>query len=344
MKFLIFGGPGIGDTIIELAMAKGLKKGFPDAQVDLILSNALGTYTIVENILLCQNFISNCHYYSKKELWATFKSIIKMRHEKYDYSFSCATAFKANDIPGRISRLIGCKSITKEVKGKTGHIDIPVSVDENIHSVEQNQELCRQLIPDCKLDLLVLDSTKIPEIPINTDKEKIVTICLGTNVTIYRKEGERIDKNIKSWDTDRWIQTANMLDNDGYCVVLIGGKKELEELNNAKSELNKTVNNYVGTTSILESLGIIKQSDMVIGADTGMMHCAAALDIPTITLFGGTDARIWRPYSDKGTIISGNTNCAPCYGKDYAIECKERKCMNSISVERVMDELNKRME
>jgi heptosyltransferase-2 len=97
---------------------------------------------------------------------------------------------------------------------------------------------------------------------------------------------------------------------------------------------------YLGNTTIKESLSILEKSMIVIGADTGMMHCADALGKRTISLFGGTPAEVWHPYSEKNQVIVGKTNCAPCYGKDYAIDCKERKCMESITVENVIAKIN----
>lgn len=44
--------------------------------------------------------------------------------------------------------------------------------------------------------------------------------------------------------------------------------------------------------------------DLIVGSDGGAMHIAAALDAPTITLFGDIDSLVWRPYSKKGIAIS----------------------------------------
>lgn len=333
-RFLIFGGPGIGDTVIELSLAKALKNGFPNSRIDLIISDSLGTAKTIESILKCQDYIEDCYFYSRKRFFKTAKTIAKLRVNKYDYSFCCTTSFKANGTPSKISRLIKTVSIIKEIKGKTGTIDIPVYVDENIHMVNQYQELCRKILPDSKLDLLVLDSKRIMDYPVSA--KRFVTICLGTNNTIYLKNGIRIEKNIKAWDVNKWICVANELSLNGYGVVMIGGKNEEAEIALAKEKIDYKVINLAGKTSIIESIGIVKQSLLVLGADTGMMHCAAALNIPTITLFGGTDPNVWRPYSNNGKVIVGDSKCSPCYGSDIAIQCTERRCMNTISVGKVI--------
>lgn len=343
MRFLLFGGPGIGDTIMELALAKSLKIAYPDSQIDIVISNTLGSYGVVSEILACQDYVTNYYCYSRKNIWQTIKTLIRLRVRNYNYSLSCTTAFKANAVPSKISRIIGCKSVIKEVKGKTGAIDIPVVIDERLHFVEQVQELCRKLVPDAHLDIVVLNPQKINDFFLPNINQKLVTICLGTNITIYWKDGKRVDKNIKAWDINRWISVGNELVERGVNVAFIGGKSELKELKSATIPIKKEIFNFVGKTNIHESLGIIKRSDLVVGADTGMMHCAAALDIKTISLFGGTDPNIWRPYSIKNSVITGKCCCAPCYGKEYAINCKVRTCMNLISYEEVLNSIYKRL-
>ena len=115
MRFLIFGGPGIGDTVIEAALAKGLKQCFPEAEVDLIMSNALSSNGILKELLECQDYIDHCFNYSKKQLFKTSLLLIKLRHRKYNYGFSCTTPFKTSNVASKICTLIGCKSIIKKV-------------------------------------------------------------------------------------------------------------------------------------------------------------------------------------------------------------------------------------
>lgn len=339
MKFLIFGGPGIGDTIIELTLAKGLKIHYPGAEVDLIVSNSLGAINVLNDLLDCQDYIDNCFFYTKKELLKTGLLFLKLRYRKFDYGFFCTTSFKAKNTASKICRFLGCKSVIKEIKGKTGHIDIPVSIPENIHIVQQYECLFNELCPQQKLDIEVLN-TKYLEglVNFNSEGRKIITICLGSNITIYKRDGKTFHKNIKEWDISNWCELANTLVEKGYKIVFIGGKKEREALKHTDVQLNKLVDtSYLGKATVKESISILSLSELVIGADTGMMHCAAALGKKTLSLFGGTPADVWRPYSPYNVVIIGDTDCSPCYGKDYAINCVERKCMKKIRCEKVLE-------
>lgn len=336
MRYLIFGGPGIGDTIIELAMAKGIKNQDSSAVVDLLTSNSLGTKNIIEEILHSQKWIDNHYSWTLSDKIGVFRTLLLLRKNKYDYGFSCSTEFKASYKPTIICKLIGCKSVIKEIPNKTGKIDIPVTVNENINFVEQYECILRKIFPDVKLDLLVLDKDSIQNTVFFSQNERPqITICLGANITYYYDSGKKIAKNIKEWPVERWVELANKLGENNYNVVLLGGKQELRQLEPLHEKLHSSVLNLCGKTTVSESLSVLNESDAVVGADTGMMHCAAALDKITVSLFGGTDYRVWRPYSPKNIVVKKETACAPCYGKEIALKCQKRICMLNIGVNEV---------
>lgn len=336
MKFLVFGGGGIGDTIFELALVKALKNKYHGCQVDLLCSVSPNMEHAIGELLECQSYTDNCWMYSKKKILKFIKTILMLKLKKYDYAFSCTTRFKKNNKIAAVAKLIGTKLIEKDY-GDRKINSIKVNVDENIHFIEQYQRLAQLLDASIRLDSLVINKDKLEGIEkVDSKNREIITICLGTNVTIYSDKGKCIEKNIKEWSIERWVKLSKRLVDKGYFVVMIGGKKEAQQMK-LFSLRSSYINNLAGKTSIIESLSIIEQSKLIVGADTGMMHCAAALGKQTLSLFGGTDANVWRPYSNIGYVINGKCDCAPCYGKQYAINCTHRKCMDAISVEMVED-------
>lgn len=340
-RFLLFGGPGIGDTVIELIFAKALKDFDPSCKIDLLFSTTMGSEKTISELLKYQNNCIDSYYcYNRNRKIETIKTFIRLKRNKYLYSFACSTSFKSNSKPAIISRLIGTRSVIKVVEGKTGRIDIPVKINEQIHIVEQYGKLLEAIGIGYKLDGKVLDCSKLIHYQLkNKNKDRIVVICLGTNYTIFRYNGNPIYKQIKEWTIQRWIELSQLLSKNGFFVVIIGGEKEKDKLSKMEIPDLKNREILVGDTSIAESLSIVSQSSITVGADTGLMHCAAALGIPTLTLFGGTDANVWKPYSKQSYTISGRVSCSPCYGKSHAISCSERRCMNSISVNMVFEKL-----
>ena len=97
-------------------------------------------------------------------------------------------------------------------------------------------------------------------------------------------------------------------------------------------------NNYwFDQTSIQQLFAIIKNSNLVVGIDSGLTNIAAALNKPVVTLFGAGDKTIWAPYSENSISIQKDEVCTACMKS----ECKWKdrrnlECMKAITIEDVL--------
>lgn len=327
MKILINGGSGIGDAIIALSLAKGLKNCSYNSTIDYLVSGTKDTCKVLEVVLKHQNMIRRVLVYNRKNIVNLLYLFFNIWLNNYDYILD-----KYN------SRFVGIlKIFTKKI---ITFDDLVVKNKETYHIVKQFELLGKAIFENFQSDIRVLDRETLDDsIKLLKNKnKKLIGLCVGTNFTQFVVNKELKFNNIKQWSYNKWIDLASKLQDNGFEVVLLGGKKELDEIHN-NIEVNKLNNfqNYIGKVSLSQSICILSQLDLLVGSDTGLMHCAAALDIPTISLFGGTDPKIWRPYGDKNTVIYKSLNCSPCYGTLDGFLCKERKCMNSIIVDDVMN-------
>ena len=90
----------------------------------------------------------------------------------------------------------------------------------------------------------------------------------------------------KIWNSSYYLKLFSYLRSKGFEIILLGGKKDniCDELSNADEFLI----NLSGQTQFRQSLAIISKSNLVIGSDTGFVHAAEALDVPSIMLLGPT--------------------------------------------------------
>jgi ADP-heptose:LPS heptosyltransferase len=87
-----------------------------------------------------------------------------------------------------------------------------------------------------------------------------------------------------------------------------------------------------------EAIGIIAAAKLAVGPDTGLMHIAAALKVPVISLWGATDPARTGPYGFESFTIKGTAPCSPCYLKRCAIG---RQCMRSIGTDEIAAQLKR---
>ncbi|HNB62693.1 MAG TPA: glycosyltransferase family 9 protein [Saprospiraceae bacterium] len=136
---------------------------------------------------------------------------------------------------------------------------------------------------------------------------------------------------------ENWITFINSTDR---LIVLIGGKAEAEAAEHIVARSGSNVINMVGKTNLQESALIIQNAERVITNDTGMMHIAAALGKPIVSIWGGTlwEYGFWPFYSDgknlnKSLEVKG-LSCRPCskFGRN---DCprKHFKCMKDLKIE-----------
>jgi ADP-heptose:LPS heptosyltransferase len=83
---------------------------------------------------------------------------------------------------------------------------------------------------------------------------------------------------------------------------------------------------------------LLDRMDLVFSVDTGTMHMAAALGVPTVALFGPTDQEHHGPYRrpESTIVLNSGAECSPCF-KPQRKRCKENVCMTEIRAEQAFE-------
>ena len=134
-------------------------------------------------------------------------------------------------------------------------------------------------------------------------------------------------------------------------IILLGGNEDREAGSLIASEDPIKIYNACGKFSLDESADLLRRSRLVISHDTGLMHIAAALQKPLITIWGNTvPAFGMYPYYGKGSGMSYDTMevnglwCRPCSKIGYD-KCPRGhfKCMQLIAVNDIVKNVNARL-
>ena len=92
-------------------------------------------------------------------------------------------------------------------------------------------------------------------------------------------------------------------------------------------------------TTLKQLVALLRRCELFIGGDTGPLHIAAALKIPTVAIYGPSDPLRNGPYGDNHFIIHKKIECSGCYKRS----CDTIECMKIISIDDVFSAVTKQL-
>lgn len=322
-KILCIKPRGIGDIILSTIILDNLKSYFPNAKIDYLVENfakpSVEYNPLVNKVLTME----------KKEF--PLKAAFKIRKEKYDLILD----LWSNPRSAQITFLSGVKyRVGFAYRGrKYAYNILAVSGKGEHHSAEHNLELLKAIeipIVSKKIHFYVRDKDyKFGKDFIENNflkDEKIIGI-----IPAGGWQSKRCDK-------EKWVEICKTI-NDKYSKIkflILWGPGDEEDANYINKHLpSQTV--LSPKTNLNEMTGLIKNCDLIIANDSGPMHIAAALNIPTLGIFGPTNPKAHGPYSENsGYVIKEDLFCIIC----NLLECPyHHECMLQLSNEKILEKL-----
>jgi ADP-heptose:LPS heptosyltransferase len=147
----------------------------------------------------------------------------------------------------------------------------------------------------------------------------------------------------KRWPKERFAKLADRLIKErGIKPIFVGTPSEVEDIEETIRLMNSTAVNAAGKSNLKQLAAILGRCDLFIGNDSAPMHIAAAMDTPTIGLYGPSSPLRFAPLGKEHSQIYRDVGCNPCniphLGK--IPKCTENRCMTAISVDDVMTVVN----
>ncbi|HTP25945.1 MAG TPA: glycosyltransferase family 9 protein [Anaeromyxobacteraceae bacterium] len=115
----------------------------------------------------------------------------------------------------------------------------------------------------------------------------------------------------KRWAPDNWAALAAALSRHGATVVLLGGPADFKAASRIRALARVPVRDTTGN-SVEEAIAVLARCDLVIGGDTGLVHCARALGRKVVIVFGPTDPARHR-FTMGERHVELRLACQPCH-------------------------------
>ncbi len=350
MRILIINPFGIGDVIFTLPLIRNLKIYFPKLHIGYLCNRR--TYPVLN----VQPDIDSLYVYEKDE-WrkmykaSRVKTILEFRNflksikkMKFDIVFDLSLAQEF----GFVSWFLGIKKrlgYNYKNRGIFLNKRIKISGYSEKHVTEYYNGLITLLGLEPKYKFTELH---LPENVLSWAESEIAKLKDRTDFIVSLIPGGGAswgkDSYKKRWPEKKYKELLNLIKRDTNAGILLLGDKKDKYAWGDFPECG-TVLNYMGKTSLLEFAALIASSDLVITNDGGPLHIAAALSVPTLSIFGPVPERVYGPYPEdsKHRVISLDLNCRPCYRNFKMPDCSNYACLNEISVDNVFKEFKKHL-
>jgi heptosyltransferase-2 len=143
--------------------------------------------------------------------------------------------------------------------------------------------------------------------------------------------------NAKRWLPERFAEAAGKLAAArGASIALFGSASERSVCEQITRMLNgRNVVNHAGQTTLAQFIDLAAACELFLTNDSGAMHIASALGVPTVAIFGATDDLATGPTGPKARVVREPVECSPCLLRECPID---HRCMSRVSADRVVEE------
>jgi heptosyltransferase-2 len=120
--------------------------------------------------------------------------------------------------------------------------------------------------------------------------------------------------------------------------LVFGTAKERELAENVAQKIGSAATNLAGETSLAELIRELQRCQLLLTNDTGTMHLAAHLGVPTVAIFGSTEPALTGPIGGFHEVLRHKVECSPCFLRTCPIDFR---CMEGVKVDRVVAAVEK---
>jgi heptosyltransferase-2 len=124
----------------------------------------------------------------------------------------------------------------------------------------------------------------------------------------------------KRWPVENFIAVArHFIATRKARVVLLGATGDRAVAEEFAKQV-PSAENRVGQTSLAEFIGALVSARLVLCNDSGAMHVASALGVPTLTIFGSTEPQLTGPMGPRARVLRHHVPCSPCFLRDCPLD------------------------
>ncbi|MFZ1784648.1 MAG: glycosyltransferase family 9 protein [Ferruginibacter sp.] len=329
-KFLIIRFSSIGDIVLTTPVIRCLHKQYPGAEIHFLTKQAF------RGILAHNPYVNKIH-----TLGDSFELMLhELEVEAYDYIIDLHHNLRTLRIKRHLKN-VRSFSFDKLNVEKFVLTNFKINTLPKKHIVDRYLQTVSSfgVVNDgLGLDYFIpaMDEVKNDDIP-TSHMHGYIALVIGAALATKKLPLHKLKELCVAVD---------------HPIILLGGKEDYEDGKEIAKVDEIKVYNACGKFNLNESADLVKKAKLVITHDTGLMHIAAALQKPVISLWGNTvPAFGMYPYYGKRSNIPddvveiNNLWCRPCSKIGFK-KCPKGhfKCMEKIVVNDIVNLVKMRLQ
>lgn len=329
-KVLIVGPSWVGDMVMAQALFKLLKQQTPQIVIDVLAPE--WSRAIIERMPEVNNTLSMPIGHGQLQLKARYRMGRELRSAGYQQAIIIPNSFKSALIPfwAKIPKRTGWR---RELRGvlltdarSLNKQRLPLIVERYLALALPKNAIIPNNWLRPSLEIAYDRLTQVREqYGLMHDQSPVLALCPGAEFG-----------PAKCWPTAYYAEVANAFIKKGWQVWLFGSAKDSEVAAEIQILTKQRSRDLTGRTSLANAIDLLSLANLVISNDSGLMHVAAALQRPQITIYGSTPPEIAPPLNTKSKILYLNVACSPCFKRVCPRVEEHHQCMRELKPARVL--------
>jgi heptosyltransferase II len=332
-KILVRATNWVGDAVMSIPALQALRAAFPDAHI------AIAARPWVAGLYGREPFCDELIPYEAPRGWRGLGEKRRFASDLRRREFDCAILFQNAFESAAIARWAGIPlriGYARDARGWLLTHPIPVPRAEEVprHQRFYYLELLKRarLISRYALDVPIQLSGA--QLAAEAGRERFQGAGVPTPV-IGVSPGAAYG-GAKRWLPERFAEAAVEIarERDAW-VAIFGAPEERHVCATVEQHVKASgirCQNFAGRTSLAQFIELAAACEMFLTNDSGPMHIASALGVPTVVVFGATDEDATGPTGAHSRIVREPVECSPCLLRECPID---HRCMTRVDAHRV---------
>ncbi|QPJ65428.1 MAG: lipopolysaccharide heptosyltransferase I [Candidatus Nitrohelix vancouverensis] len=340
-KILILKMSALGDVVHTLPTLETLRANYPDAHIAWVVEERFRSL-IDDHPDLDEVIAVNTRRWRKQINKDTFREIRQIVRELREKKFDLVLDFHGLLKSGLFARLSQAKdswgfhkSNCKEAFSSFLINNHAPPMEADLHVVERNLTLAQAALPCAQTPMRF-------DLPQSPSGDALIENYFRDHPEMSRRRLAGINPGAgfrsKLWSLEKFAELGDRLSADhNFSILVTWGPGEEGMAQSIAARMQEPC--WVApATTIVESLSIYRRLDLFIASDSGPAHLSAALNRPTVALFGPTNPARNGPYGAQTRCVFKKLPCSFCWKRTCPLGTDE--CMQSISVEDVLESVH----